>query len=115
MITRARNILRKAGPLVFCLACAAWYLQKNVVRVVPMLEYPSDFQVYHDAANNVLSGWTPFSTERYIYPPLFSFLLTPLAPLDYGLARWAWFGLSHASLIAAAWIMWRALGHDSSA
>jgi len=100
---------------VFCLACAAWYLQKNVVRVVPMLENPSDFQVYHDAAKNVVSGWTPFTTYGYIYPPLLAFLVTPLAPLDYGLARWAWFGLSHACLIGAAWLIWHAAGRDWTA
>ena len=48
----------------------------------------------------------------YIYPPLLAYLLTPLAPLPYVTARWVWFLFSHACLLAAAWLMWRALGRD---
>ena len=114
-MSRVRYVFARIGPPLFCLACAAWYLQKNVWRVIPMLQLPSDLQIYLDAGRSVLHGETPFTVYGYIYPPLFAFFMAPLGPLDYGVARWIWFAVSHACLVGAAVVMWRALGRDWTA
>src|SRR5258707_953041 len=114
-MNRVGNLFRRAGPAVFCLACTVWYLVKNVWRVIPMLKNGSDLEPYREAARQILAGRTPFTAHGYIYPALLAFLMTPLAPFEYGVARWTWFGLSHGCLIGAAWVMWRALGRDWTA
>jgi len=108
--------MRKWAPLLFLLACTAWYLRETVVLQVPGLNTsPSDFQWYHRAAHEILRGNSPYVSTGYIYPPLLALLLTPLGALDYVTARWLWFGLSQAFLAAAAWLTWRASGRDWAA
>lgn len=72
----------------------------------------SDFWWYHQAGQAILSGNSPFSVEDFAYPPLFAFLMTPLAALSYEAARWAWFLLSHGFLLGAAFCVWRMAGAD---
>lgn len=104
-------IKKIAGPL-FVLSCAAWYWHETVSYVVPRLGGVSDFRKYYDAARQIVAGHSPFATAGYIYPPLLAELLTPLAQLDYLAARWVWYAVSQACLLAAAWLIWRAFGRD---
>src|SRR5262249_26082833 len=46
-----------------------------------------------------LGEWTP-----YLYPPLLAELLVPLALLPLPLAAYAWFVISAASILGAAWL-----------
>jgi Glycosyltransferase family 87 len=104
--------LRKLAALVFLMGCAAWYWLQTVWNIIPTLGGASDFRKYYDAARQILEGHSPFAAAGYIYPPLLAELLTPLAHLDYLEARWVWFLISQAGLLAAAWLIWRAFGRD---
>ncbi len=106
------NRFGKAAVVVFLLLCAAWYWHETVITVIPGMGDPSDFKPYWEAAGNIIHGQTPYVTNGYIYPPLLACLLTPLAPLSYLKARWAWFAISQLLLLIAAWLMWRAMGRD---
>lgn len=109
------NRTTKGAVVLFVALCFAWYCRETVMEVVPQLGKPSDFTLYYQAAQDVIAGHSPFVTEGYIYPPLLAVLLTPLAALSYLDARWIWFLLSQACLLAAAWLMWRAMGRDAIA
>jgi len=91
--------------------CAARYIDLSFIRQVPTAAL-SDFRWYYLAADHVLYGESPYLSEGYIYPPFLACVLTPLAYLDYVPARWVWFVFSHACLLAAAWLIWWALGAD---
>jgi hypothetical protein len=96
--------------------CAWRYYEKTIAIVAPQLvDTPSDFRPYHQAARHIVHGESPYLADGYIYPPLLAFLLTPLAPLDYVTARRVWFVISQIFLIAAAVLMWRAFGRDWAA
>ena len=64
----------------------------------------NDFAIYWQSARGVLRAGDPYHSaagdaeNRFIYPPLFAYLLQPLGLLDARLARFAWFGLSAAML-----------------
>lgn len=82
-------------------------------QILPALDAKlSDFFFYYRAAQQIRAGASPFSSYGYIYPPLLAGLLTPLASLDYVTARQVWFVFSQLCLLAAAGIVWRALGRD---
>jgi hypothetical protein len=102
----------KIAALFFVSACAAWYCYKTVWKVTPTLGDASDFRKYYDAARQILERHSPFAAAGYIYPPLLAELLAPLAHVSYLEARWAWYLLSQACLLAAAWLIWRAFGRD---
>jgi Glycosyltransferase family 87 len=93
------------------LICAGWYVYDSFIRQMPTAAL-SDFRWYYLAADHVLDGDSPYLSEGYIYSPFLAFVLTPLAYLQYVPARWVWFLLSHACLLAAAWLIWRELGAD---
>jgi hypothetical protein len=100
----------------FCvLLFFAWqYYSRTIAIQLPALtDTPSDFRPYYDAARNIVHGQSPFVTKGYIYPPLFAFLMTPLAPLDYVTARRVWFGISQLFLCGSAFLLWRSFGRDS--
>jgi hypothetical protein len=71
---------------------------------------PSDFDVYFAAGRAVLAHQSPFHDARYLYPPLFAFLIAPISSLSYIGARSLWFVLSHAFLLASAYKLWRRAG-----
>ena len=71
---------------------------------------PSDFRWYYLAAHYILEGRSPYLATGYLYPPLTAFLFTPLAAMDYALARRVWWAISQASLLGAAWLLWKRLG-----
>src|ERR1700678_2086287 len=97
--------------IAFVATCALWYAKQNIFDIIPT-PGPSDFRFYYDAAQHILHGESPFLTVEYIYPPLLACLLVPLAAFDYLTARWIWFIFSHASFLAAAFLLWRRLGRD---
>jgi hypothetical protein len=113
-LVESKRLVRLAA-LLFCLLCAAWYFRETFWKVIPALGRPSDFRVYHEAAQGVLAKRSPFATDGYIYPPLLAYLLAPLAPVSYVSARWVWFLLSQGCLLAAAWLMWKSMGRDWTA
>jgi hypothetical protein len=71
---------------------------------------PSDFQWYYLAAHHILEGRSPYLATGYLYPAITAFLFTPLASLDYVVARRVWWALSQIFLLAAAWALWKRLG-----
>jgi Glycosyltransferase family 87 len=95
--------------------CALYYVYFNVLRVLPAMPLPSDFDVYYTAGRAVLTHQSPFHDARYLYPSLFAFLIAPISPLSYVGARSLWFVLSHACLLASAYMLWRYAGRKSHA
>jgi hypothetical protein len=91
------------------LLCGGWYAYHSFIDQMPTASL-SDFRWYYLAARHVAHGESPYLSEGYLYSPLLACLLTPLAALDYVPARWIWFLMSHACLLAAAWLIWRHLG-----
>jgi hypothetical protein len=110
MKTQARRLPAITIPVVM-LACAAWYVYDSFIKQMPTAAL-SDFRWYYLAADHVLYRESPYLSQGYIYPPFLAFILTPLAYLQYVPARWVWFVFSHVCLLAAAWLVWRALGSD---
>ena len=107
---RSRSgFLMRAGYVVLVIVCLGYHFDANFRRQMPD-GGPSDFNVYYHAGQAVISGETPFVDPGYLYPPLFAFLMTPLAVTSLLHAQWLWFGLSHAFLLASAWLVWRAAG-----
>jgi hypothetical protein len=93
------------------LLCAAWYVYDSFIDQAPTASL-SDFRWYYLAARHVVHGESPYLSEGYLYSPLLACLVTPLAFLEYVPARWVWFLISQACLLAAAWLIWRHLGAD---
>jgi len=104
------KLLCAAAPAAM-LACAGWYVYDSFIKQMPTAAL-SDFRWYYLAADHVLDGESPYLSEGYIYPPFLACVLTPLAYLEYVPARWVWFLVSHACLLAAAWLIWRELGSN---
>lgn len=102
--------LSRAAPAVMVL-CAGWYVYQSFIEQAPNAGL-SDFRWYYLAAQHVAHGESPYLSEGYLYSPLLAFLVTPLSFLEYVPARWVWFLISHACLLAAAWLIWRHLGAD---
>lgn len=93
-----------------------WYIYTNLVQAWPgMGDSPSDFGHHYRAAGHIVAGTSPFIDPGYDYPPLISFLVTPLTGASYVTARKIWFVLSHLFLLIAAWLTWRASGRTSIA
>jgi hypothetical protein len=77
---------------------------------VQMGRLDGDLSVYYHAANELTSGMTPYRSYHYIYPPLFAWLIAPLAnlsPVGYALA---WGTLLGASWVASVLLTRRLLG-----
>src|ERR1019366_5374573 len=105
--------LRAILALCIVLLCAGRYYRKTIALLVPgLVDSPSDFKPYYQAARHIVHGESPFLADGYIYPPLLAFLITPLAPLDYVTARRAWFAISQLFLIGSAFLLWRSFGRD---
>jgi hypothetical protein len=69
--------------------------------------YRNDFNVYYFAAREVIAGRDPYQRSLgdwtpYIYPPLLSELMIPLAGLSLPVAAYFWFLISAGSVLAAA-------------
>jgi len=87
-----------------------YYVYFNVLQVLPAMPLPSDFDVYYAAGRAALAHQSPFQDARYLYPALFAFLIAPISSLSYVGARSLWFVLSHACLLASAYMLWRYAG-----
>lgn len=72
----------------------------------------SDFLRYHQAAEQLASGASPYAASGFIYPPLAVAPVLPIAGLSYPDARIAWFVVSHLAVLASALLIWRRLGGD---
>lgn len=108
---KERTSFRSIAAYALIIVCAAFYVERSFILQMPT-DAPSDFRWYYLAANHVLDGESPYLSEGYLYPPFLAFVLTPFAYLEYVPARWVWFLVSHACLLAAAWLIWRAMGSD---
>jgi hypothetical protein len=106
--------LRKRSGNILCALivalCALIYVRTSVLPPIPTLAGPSDFFGYYQAAEDILHGRSPYHNPAFFYPPLLAFLMVPLALLNYVLARWIWFALSHLFLIGAGALLWRGMG-----
>jgi hypothetical protein len=77
--------------------------------------FEGDFSNYYQAAAHLRMGSSPYRVHAFDYPPLPAFVVVPLTVLPYDLARRAWLLFGQASLVAAAWCCWRALGAGRAA
>jgi len=73
------------------------------------LVYTNDFNVYYHAASEVLAGRDPYQdslrpSTPYLYPPLLSELIIPLALLPLPVAAYIWYLVSMISVLGAAWM-----------
>jgi alpha-1,2-mannosyltransferase len=71
--------------------------------------YTNDFNVYYHAAREVMAGRDPYQdslrpSTPYLYPPLLSEVILPLALLPLPVAAYVWYLLSVASILSAAWM-----------
>ena len=71
--------------------------------------YTNDFNVYYHAAREVLAGRDPYQdslrpSTPYLYPPLLSELIVPLALLPLPVAAYVWYLMSVFSILSAAWM-----------
>jgi alpha-1,2-mannosyltransferase len=69
--------------------------------------YSNDFNVYYHAAREVMAGRDPYQNSLgawtpYLYPPLLSELLIPIAVLPLWAASYLWFLVNAVSLFLAA-------------
>jgi hypothetical protein len=73
------------------------------------LIYTNDFNVYYHAAREVIAGRDPYQdslrpSTPYLYPPLLSEVIIPLALLPLPAAAYIWYLASVAFIISAAWM-----------
>jgi alpha-1,2-mannosyltransferase len=73
------------------------------------LVYSNDFNVYYHAASELMAGRDPYQSSLtewtpYLYPPLLSELMIPLALLPLSVAAYIWFLISLACVASAAWM-----------
>jgi hypothetical protein len=93
------------------IAAAAWAVAHYVsqLRDFVRLSYvPHDLAVFLSAAGKVVHGASPYvfrADETYAYPPLLAFLVSPLHPLDPGVAAVIWAVLSLAAVVGALWLL----------
>ena len=71
--------------------------------------YTNDFNVYYHAAREVIAGRDPYQdslrpSTPYLYPPLLSELIIPLALLPLPVAAYVWYLISVFSILSAAWM-----------
>lgn len=71
--------------------------------------YTNDFNVYYHAAREIIAGRDPYQNSLgewtpYLYPPLLTELLIPLAVLPLPVAAYIWFLINAGSIVAAAWM-----------
>jgi Glycosyltransferase family 87 len=71
--------------------------------------YTNDFNVYYHAAREVMAGRDPYQdslrpSTPYLYPPLLSEVIIPLALLPLPVAAYVWYLASAASILGAAWM-----------
>jgi hypothetical protein len=111
---RRSETLWRSLALPFVLVCGLFYVRENVFWQLPNAG-ASDFAAYYLAAGNILQGQSPYLADSYIYPPALSFLITPIAALDYLAARWIWFLISEFCLLLSAWLIWRFFDHELKA
>jgi hypothetical protein len=95
---------------------AAVYVAHQVVWPASHLpRQTGDVANYLAAARALAAGGSPFAVHGFDYPPLLAFVVLPLAPFGELTARWIWFALGQAALLAAAWATWRAAGGGRAA
>jgi len=103
-----RSLLTKRtaiGIIVVAIIGGGIYFAKQSGTVDDV--YRNDFNVYYFAAREVLAGRDPYQRSLgdwtpYIYPPLLSELMIPLASLSLTVAAYLWFLISAGSVLAAA-------------
>jgi Glycosyltransferase family 87 len=109
-----KKLLSIIAATCIILFCTDRYYDSTIARRLPTIPNgaPCDFLPYYQAAQHIARGESPFLADGYIYPPLLAFMLTPLAWLDYPVARSVWFAISQLFLVASAILLWRAFGRD---
>src|SRR5580700_5597704 len=108
-----KRLLIAAAAIFILFLCARHYYRSTIASRIPVLTgAPTDFLPYHQAAQHIVHGESPYLADGYIYPPLLAFALTPLAAFDYTTARRVWFAISQLFLILSAILLWRRFGRD---
>ena len=116
---RADRVLRRWAPgTIVLLSLAAGFYFANRSGNDPS-RYSNDFNVYYFASHEVLEGRDPYQrslgdSTRYLYLPLLSELMIPLALLPLPIAAYIWFLIGAASVIATAGMSASMAGETSS-
>jgi alpha-1,2-mannosyltransferase len=88
---------------------AAYYVAARVVSLGLPLYVESSMQTAAKTASGILRH------PRYIYPPIFAWLLQPIGALTFDQARLVWFGINVVLLIVAVAVLGRVLAIDMRA
>lgn len=98
-----------ARPALFVLSGALLLVMLRKL-MVQMGRLDGDLSVYYHAANELTSGMTPYRSYHYIYPPLFAWLIAPLANLSPAGYAFMWGTLLGACWVAGVLLTRRLLG-----
>jgi len=102
--------LRLAG-IAFGGVVGVWAAKHYVSELRDFVDFsyaPHDLAVFLAGASKVLHGASPYAFHAdvtYAYPPLLAFLVSPLHPLDPGVAAVVWAVLSLAAVAGALWLL----------
>ncbi|MFT3892363.1 MAG: glycosyltransferase family 87 protein [Anaerolineales bacterium] len=69
----------------------------------------TDYRDFYDASVHVLAGESPYLTERYVTPPLFSVVNAPLAMLGFERARFIFLSLIPLTILVSYVLIYRSL------
>jgi len=106
-----RALALRAGGIAVGIACAGWAVRHYVSEFHDLVRTsyaPHDLAVFLAAAGKVVHGASPYvfhADETYAYPPLLAFLVSPLHPLDPGVAGVVWGVFTIAAVGAALWLL----------
>lgn len=76
-----------------------------------------DFTCYYASAKAMMHGLSPYNNGTafpYIYPPIFAFLLIPLAIMPYGLSNFVWYCLGVFALIFSTVVILNTIDEDKT-
>jgi len=85
-------------------------MTQTPLRFVNKFRMPgTDYQDFYGASIHALAGESPYLTERYVTPPLFSVVNVPLAILEFGTARVIFISLIPLTILLSYFLIYRSL------
>jgi hypothetical protein len=110
-VSELRGPAVRVAAAVIATVVAVWAAAHYIRQLRDFVEIPyapHDLSVFLAAAGKVLHGASPYvfrADETYAYPPLLGFLVSPLHPLDPGVAAVVWAVISLAAIGGALWLL----------
>ncbi len=122
-ISNGKAVSRSVSTLVLgaLVLGALWLHIRRGVLMERAGDVPYDLAVFFDAADAVIAGRSPFPPDaaavvgdtNYVYPPLLSLALAPLAVIPETVAIVVWIAVLGTALAGALWLLgvrdWRVL------